>query len=57
MISQTRKRIGDVLIDANIINQEQLMTALEEQRKTGKRLGEVLVELNYTDETEIAEAM
>ena len=46
MISQTRKRIGDVLIDANIINQEQLMTALEEQRKTGKRLGEVLVELN-----------
>lgn len=57
MISQTRKRIGDVLIDANIINQEQLMTALEEQRKTGKRLGEVLVELKYTDETEIAEAM
>lgn len=57
MISQTRKRIGDVLIDANIINQEQLMTALEEQRKTGRRLGEVLVELNYTDETEIAEAM
>ena len=57
MISQTRKRIGDVLIDANIITQEQLMTALEEQRKTGKRLGEVLVELNYTDETEIAEAM
>ncbi len=57
MISQTRKRIGDVLIDANIITQEQLMTALEEQRKTGKRLGEVLVELKYTDETEIAEAM
>lgn len=57
MISQTRKRIGDVLIDANVITQEQLMTALEEQRKTGKRLGEVLVELKYTDETEIAEAM
>ncbi len=57
MISQTRKRIGDVLIDANIITQEQLMTALEEQRKTGRRLGEVLVELKYTDETEIAEAM
>lgn len=57
MISQTRKRIGDVLIDASVITQEQLMTALEEQRKTGKRLGEVLVELKYTDETEIAEAM
>lgn len=57
MISQTRKRIGDVLIDANIINQEQLMTALEEQRKTGKRLGEVLVDMKFTDETEIAEAM
>ncbi len=57
MISQTRKRIGDVLIDANIITQEQLMSALEEQRKTGKRLGQVLVELKFTDETEIAEAM
>lgn len=57
MISQTRKRIGDVLIDANIITQEQLMTALEEQRKTGKRLGEVLVDMKFTDETEIAEAM
>lgn len=57
MISQTRKRIGDVLIDANIITQEQLMNALEEQRKTGKRLGQVLVDLKFTDETEIAEAM
>ncbi len=57
MISQTRKRIGDVLIDANIITQEQLMEALEEQRKTGKRLGEVLVDMKFTDETEIAEAM
>lgn len=57
MISQTRKRIGDVLIDANIITQEQLMEALEEQKKTGKRLGEVLVDMKFTDETEIAEAM
>ena len=38
-------RIGDVLIRAGAITQEQLRTALDRQRSGGKRLGEVLVEM------------
>ena len=57
MVGRTRKRIGDVLIDANIITEEQLMEALAKQKEIGKRLGETLVDMNLTDEGEIAEAL
>ncbi len=57
MVGRTRKRIGDVLIDANIITEEQLMQALAKQKEIGKRLGETLVDMNLTDEGEIAEAL
>ncbi len=57
MVGRTRKRIGDVLIDANIITQEQLMEALAKQKEIGKRLGETLVDMKLTDEGEIAEAL
>ncbi len=53
----TRKRLGDTLIDANVITNEQLMEALAKQKELGKRLGETLIELKMTDEGEIAEAL
>lgn len=52
-----RKRLGDMLIDANAITQEQLMEALAEQKKTGGRLGDVLVNMKMTTEMDIAEAL
>lgn len=57
MVGKGRKRIGDVLLDANIITQEQLMEALSKQKELGKKLGDVLIEMKFTDETEIAEAL
>ncbi len=57
MVGRTRKRIGDVLIDAAVITEEQLTEALGKQRELGKRLGETLVELQMTTEEEIAEAL
>ncbi len=57
MVGRTRKRIGDVLIDANVITQEQLTEALGKQKEMGMRLGETLVELKFTTEDEIAEAL
>ena len=46
-----KKRLGDILIDAKIINQEQLDTALAVQNEKGQKLGETLIDLGYTTET------
>lgn len=57
MVGRTRKRLGDMLVEANVITGDQLMEALKQQKETGKRLGECLVDMKFTDEAEIAEAM
>ena len=50
------KRIGDVLIDANIITQKQLEDALKNQEKH-ERLGETIVRLQYASEMQILKAL
>ena len=57
MIGRKRKRLGDLLVDAGVITEEQLMEALKKQRELGLRLGETLIELKFTDENEITEAL
>lgn len=52
-----KKRLGDILIDAGVINEEQLANALEVQRETGLKLGETLIDLGFTTEEEIANAL
>lgn len=46
-------RIGDLLIQNGVITEDQLMTALAEQKKTGRKLGKALVELGYVDEDQL----
>jgi MSHA biogenesis protein MshE len=47
----TRKiRIGDILVAKGIISDEQLLSSLAEQKKTGLRLGKIVVSLGYVDE-------
>ena len=48
-----RKRLGDMLIDAQKINSEQLCCALDIQKCTGKRLGEVLVSEGFIAQEDI----
>jgi MSHA biogenesis protein MshE len=43
-------RIGELLVQNRIISQEQLDTALKEQKRRGKRLGQLLVQLKYVEE-------
>ncbi len=57
MAGRIRKRLGDMLVEAGVITNDQLMEALGKQKESGKRLGELLVDLRFTDEMEIAEAM
>ena len=46
-------RIGDLLIEHKVISQEQLTTALADQKKTGRKLGRVLIENGYLTEDQM----
>ncbi len=51
-MTESRKRIGDLLIEAGLINESQLETALAEQQAWGGRLRNHLVRLKFiTEET------
>lgn len=46
-------RIGDLLIQNGVITEEQLMTALSEQKKTGRKLGRALIDLGFVEEDKL----
>jgi type IV pilus assembly protein PilB len=50
-------KLGDLLLKANIVTQEQIDGALKNQREEGGKLGEVLVRLGYTTEEDITETL
>ncbi|MEW8985648.1 MAG: type II secretion system ATPase GspE [Bacillus sp. (in: firmicutes)] len=52
-----RKRIGDLLIETNVITDEQLMDALLQQKSSGLRLGDQLVAMNIVDEDTIIQVL
>jgi type IV pilus assembly protein PilB len=53
----TKKRLGELLRDEGLVNDEQVEEALGEQRKSGELLGEVLVRLGYITEADIAQTI
>lgn len=48
-----KKRLGDLLLEAGVITEEQLKVALTEQKKSRKRLGEVLIEKGFLTEEKL----
>ncbi len=48
-----KKRLGDLLVDEEIISQDQLMSALAEQKQTGRKLGTVLIETGVITEEQL----
>ena len=50
-------RLGDLLVSAGLITEEQLMQGLELQKGSGKRLGTVLQEAGMITELEMIEAL
>jgi hypothetical protein len=52
-----KKRIGEMLIEAGIIDETQLKAALGHQRQWGVRLGQALVDLKLATEAEIVGAL
>jgi MSHA biogenesis protein MshE len=46
-------RLGDLLVQNNLINEQQLKTALSEQRQSGRKLGRTLIELDMVTEEQL----
>src|SRR5215208_1247898 len=55
--AELRKKIGECLIQAGLITEDDLRTALAEHKRTGERLGVVLVRMNLATEKQIAKAL
>ncbi|MBI2434331.1 MAG: type II secretion system protein GspE, partial [Candidatus Hydrogenedentes bacterium] len=52
-----RKKLGEILIEQNILLPEQLEAALERQKQTGRRLGQVLMDMGFVGHDEIMNAV
>ncbi len=52
-----RKKFGEILIEAGVINEETLQKALQRQRGTGKALGEILEVMGIVSQKDIAVAL
>jgi MSHA biogenesis protein MshE len=50
-------RLGDMLVQQNLVTAEQLKLALEEQKRSGRKLGRVLVESGYVTEEGISKGL
>ena len=55
-MTQTRKRLGDLLVGAGLITEEQLKTALSDKSKS-QRLGDVLLQKGYITEQQLIEVL
>src|SRR4051794_8224772 len=55
--SGKKRRLGEILLDAGVIDEVQLSAALAEQKKWGGKLGRTLVEMGYVDEDSMALAL
>ena len=53
----TRPRLGQILVEAGLLTEEQLEAALEDQTRTGRRLGEIVVERGYMSGPALANAL
>ncbi len=54
IINRQKKRMGDLLVGAGILTEEQLIKALELQKEKKQKLGILLVEEGFVDEKQIA---
>jgi MSHA biogenesis protein MshE len=52
-VKHKKIRIGDLLIEHKIISQDQLTSALADQKKSGRKLGRVLIENGYLTEDQL----
>jgi type IV pilus assembly protein PilB len=52
-----KKKLGEILVEEELITSEQLDNALTLQKGKNKKLGKVLIELGYVNEMQVAETL
>jgi MSHA biogenesis protein MshE len=57
MARPERIRLGDLLIQEQLISQEQLEKALAEQKQSGRKLGRIFIDSGFVTEVQIAKAV
>ncbi|MDP2961794.1 MAG: GspE/PulE family protein [Sulfurimicrobium sp.] len=57
MAKPEKIRLGEVLIQQNLLTEEQLKQALAEQKSSGRKLGRIFIENGFVTEEGIAEAI
>ena len=57
MIQKTRKRLGEILVEAGKLREEDIRKALTEQNKYGEKLGKVIVKMGLLSEKEIIDTV
>ncbi|RYI31619.1 type II secretion system protein GspE [Bacillus infantis] len=55
-MKQTRKRLGDLLVESGLISEDQLQAALRE-KSDGQRLGDALLQRGYITEQQLIEVL
>jgi len=55
--SAERKRLGDLLVAAKLINEKQVKEALELQEKTGRRLGSIVVSKGWVSDQDVLQLL
>lgn len=53
----SRQRVGDLLIKLGLIDEQQLQSALKEQRESNIRIGDVLISRGYITEQQLIEVL
>ncbi len=56
-MTYTRERLGELLVKADLVTEEQLDAALSQQKKTGGKLGRILIELGFVTEDQLADVL
>lgn len=52
-----RRRLGELLVEAGLLNEDHLKAALNEQRRWGGRLGRTVVEMGFVTETDMVNVL
>jgi type IV pilus assembly protein PilB len=52
-----RNKLGDILLQANLIDQNTLGDALQIQKSNKKKIGQILIDMGVTDDEKIAKAL
>lgn len=55
--SFAKKRLGDILVESDVITQSQLDEALSDQKISGRKLGEILISKGYVTRKKIIEVL